>query len=188
MLRKYPKHIKLECLKYAACIFIGLFSSTAFAENHSTNRSTYTSIKHKDCANISSEEDGQLYQVRCPAHAGYDLDVIGADVRYGLDITWKQKVVRHQPIMPFHVGDKVEWRYRISQGAPEFYALIYRLYTAQFDGQDFLPRENDKQDLVVVRLNQEKSCIIGIITQGKQMNTEARQRADDLSAPCLKTD
>ena len=41
------------------------------------------------------------------------------------------------------------------------------------------------QELIVTRLNKEKSCIIGIIPQGKNMNEQARELADHKNAACM---
>ena len=148
----------------------------------------YTSLKEEDCQTLNMVEN--LYQANCPSKANYLLHTFSRDLRSGVDLIYNNNKVSYQPIPPFHVGETVEWRYEKVGNAQKYHALIYRIYTAQIDPLDgdsfYLPREQDKQQLVVIRLNKEKSCLLGVIEPSKNMNTEARKLADNKSARCIK--
>ena len=150
--------------------------------------SEYTSLKEEDCQTLNMVEN--LYQANCPSKANYLLHTFSRALRSGVDLIYHNRKVSYQPILPFHVGATVEWRYGKVGNAKKYHALIYRVYTAQMDALDsdsfYLPREQHKQQLIVIRLNKEKSCLLGVIEPSKNMNTEARKLADNKSARCIK--
>lgn len=150
--------------------------------------SEYTSLKEQDCQFFSTEEDS--YQTNCPSKANYLLHTFSRDLRSGVDLIYNQHNVSFQPIPSFHVGETAEWRYDKIGNQKKYHALIYRLYTIQIDpldGDDFyLPRDQDKQQLIVIRLNKENSCLLGVIEPSKNMNTAARKLADNKSAKCIE--
>ena len=150
--------------------------------------SDYTSLKEEDCQILSMVEN--LYQANCPSKQNYLLHTFSRDLRSGVDLIYHNRKVSYQPILPFHVGATVEWRYEKVGDAKKHHALIYRVYMAQMDPLDsdsfYLPREQDKQQLIVIRLNKEKLCLLGVIEPSKNMNTEARKLADNKSARCIK--
>ena len=165
--------------------WVTLLATTAALANISSN---YTSLKEEDCQALSMVEN--LYQANCPSKQNYLLHTFSRDLRSGVDLIYNNHKVSYQPIPPFHVGETVEWRYEKVGNAKKYHALIYRIYTAQIDPLDgdsfYLPREQDKQQLIVIRLNKEKSCLLGVIEPSKNMNTEARKLADNKSARCIK--
>ena len=148
----------------------------------------YTSLKEEDCQTLNMVEN--LYQANCPSKQNYLLHTFSRDLRSGVDLIYHNRKVSYQPILPFHVGATVEWRYEKVGNAKKYHALIYRVYTAQMDPLDsdsfYLQREQDKQQLIVIRLNKEKLCLLGVIEPSKNMNTEARKLADNKSARCIK--
>ena len=166
---------------------ITLLASTVNAATSKFNFS-YTSLKEEDCQTSLYDED--FYQADCPSKDNYSLQVFGRDLRYGASLIYGSHEVNYEPIPPFHVGHTAEWRYEKIGDSKKYHALIYRIYTAQNDPLEgdafFLPRDQDKQQLIVIRLNKEQSCLLGVIEQDRNMNQEARKLADNKSARCSK--
>lgn len=168
-------------------LLVGLLSVSAGAES----RSIYTSVESKDCLVIDSsqwykEPEIDFYRAECPSYGGYRVEVSGGDVRYNVKLRYGDTLFRLMALSTFHdLGSKkVEWRYVIealqdAQKQVRFTALIYRL---SFQAQD----DTDREALVVVRLNQEKTCVIGVVEQTKDMNGLARSIADDPTRACVK--
>ncbi len=150
--------------------------------------SDYTSLKEEDCRTLNTDED--IYQANCSSKHNYLLQAVGRDLRLGVNLIYNHHKVSYQPLPSFHVGETAEWRYDKIGNQKKYHALIYRLYTIQIDpldGDDFyLPRDQDKQQLIVIRLNKENSCLLGVIEPSKNMNTAARKLADNKSAKCIE--
>lgn len=147
--------------------------------------SVYTSLQPKDCETM----DSPFYQAKCPAKAGYDLQVYAGDLRSGIELIYNNKKIDYVPDnnLPYELGKVAEWRYKKINNKRKYYALIYRLSVAQLNpkGDGFLAQSKDKQRLIVIRLDKEKSCLLGIIKQSKNMNQKARNLADNESATCI---
>ncbi|NRD69534.1 hypothetical protein HQR03_03155 [Psychrobacter okhotskensis] len=162
--------------------------ATATATATTKMSSDYTSLKEEDCRTLNTDQD--IYQADCPSKHNYLLQAVGRDLRLGVNLIYNHHKVSYQPLPSFRVGETVEWRYEKVGNLKKYHALIYRIYTAQIDPLDgdafYLSREQDKQQLVVIRLNKEKSCLLGVIEPSKNMNREARKLADNKLAECIK--
>lgn len=154
--------------------------------------SVYTSVEPQDCVTINGSEllaepEIDFYEGECAAFGGYRVYISGGDIRYSLDLSYQGQSIDTIKLASFHdMGSaKIEWRYeRKGDGFDntlEYTALIYRLnYTTYTENGE----PTDKDMLVVVRLDQQNSCVIGTIEQQANMNEKARQLADNKSASC----
>ncbi|MEM7646350.1 MAG: hypothetical protein AAF203_05530 [Pseudomonadota bacterium] len=159
---------------------------------HPELESKYTSVKPADCFAANSSElelepEIDFYEGTCPAFGGYVVEISGGDIRYSLSLHYGKKKIDLPRPGAFHDmgSDVIEWRFNRhnSNGHGPFHpnALIYRLNVA--DDLTEGPKNIDR--LIVVRLNKEKSCVIGDLSKVKDMNKKARAIADDFSSPCL---
>ena len=147
-------------------------------------KSIYTSIA-ADCIEVSSSNQNapiDFYEAQCKAFGGYGLKIEGGDLRYHPTLTYAGVELEIGGSYAFHdvASDKIEWLYqrevdREGLGKVKWQGLIYRLNIASQDGIG-----KDKSVLFAVRLNQEKSCLLGTAAT----NQEARNLVYDLSAPC----
>lgn len=171
-------------------LLIGCVTLLATATATATTKmsSDYTSLKEEDCRTLNTDQD--IYQADCPSKHNYLLQAVGRDLRFGVNLIYNHHKVSYQPLPSFHVGETVEWRYEQVGNSKKYHALIYRIYTIQIDPLDgdafYLPRDQDKQQLVVIRLDKEKSCLLGVIEPSKNMNTVARKLADNKLAECIE--
>jgi hypothetical protein len=149
--------------------------------------SVYTSIRPADCM-APLEETAAPYAARdlgvqqCPAPNGLRLLVVASDANTWIDlagpgVTWsgERPIVYESPIGNFPSVDasqSVEWR---RDGRDQPTALIFRV-TAQ--DRDTL--QTNRSILYVVRLQPDRTCVIGRAAT----NEEARTLADS-SNPCL---
>jgi len=155
--------------------------------------SLYTGVSEADCMPYGPHEgepEIDSYTAECPALGGYRLLVDGGDLRYHPVVIYGERAVE-PTIFAFHDlgAEVVEWRYRLSEEAPEPYALIYRIAYQRPQGEDFVTRDM----LVVVALRGEESCLLGAVTpeglpDGLTMNEAAREMADRPFASCLEED
>lgn len=162
-----------------------LLSVSALAGTKTETKSVYTDMK-KDCIVVSSATDKapiDFYDSECKAYAGFVLKESGGDLRYGPELSFNGKQIDLQRPGHFHNlgSEKIEWVYDISRdeegsGELKFKALIYRLSVANED-----PDKKDSSVLYVVRLDGEKSCVIGTA----KTNEAARDLANDKSAKCV---
>ena len=172
----------------SSLLIIGCATLLATTAATAKSNSDYTSLKEEDCRTLNTDED--MYQADCPSKQNYLLHTYSRDLRSGVDLIYHKHEVSYLPIPSFHVGKTAEWRYEKIGNSKNYYALIYRIYTIQIDPLDgdnfYLPRDQDKQQLVVIRLNKKQSCLLGVIETSKNMNTEARKLADNRSAKCIE--
>ena len=172
----------------SALMTIGCATLLATTVATANNSSEYTSLREEDCPTINIDEN--IYQANCPSKDNYLLHAVGRDLRFGVDLTYNKRNISYQPMPPFHFGETAEWRYEKTDNSKKYHSLIYRIYTAQIDPLDgdafYLSRKQDKQQLVVIRLNKEKSCLLGVIERSKNMNTVARKLADNKLAECIE--
>lgn len=179
----------MKSLAYLA--LLTLLSNVALANI----ASKYTSLKVSDCTTMAAhyllpeeEQEVDFYQVACPALGGYKVGIEGGDLRYSLVLSFLGTNIPQPSLLQFHnVGETAEWRYIAGFAAPVvdepvYTALIYRLNYA-----DYLPNGDvvDKSKLVVVRLAEEQSCVVGIVEEQADMNDVARAIADDSRVSCL---
>lgn len=147
-------------------------------------RSLYTSLEKCDVIESSEQEaepEIDYFTAECPGREGYRIFHIGGDSRSWIVIKSGEEtvidlyndVMRNQPgAFPFVSGEVAEWRYR----GESLIALIFRIA-----GSD-LETDKLKSELIVVRFDAKKACMIGIATS----NEEAREIADSSKA-CLST-
>jgi hypothetical protein len=91
--------------------------------------------------------------------------------------------------MQFHdAGELAEWRYVRGAVSPNVNELVYTSLIYRLNYSDYASNGDivNKSKMVVVRLNKEKSCVIGILDNESQMNEKARVMADNGSMPCLQ--
>lgn len=166
-----------------------LLSANAYA----VPGSTYTSIVTSDCVVVASSEletepEIDYLTAECPALGGYRLMVSGGDIRYSLDLSYEGVEIPMVKLPSFHdlPSAKIEWRYNRERigvvGNVTYTALIYRLNRQVYTDNSV---DENKDMLVVVRLNKEKSCVIGVVDQQKDMNKKAVRIADDSNAKCI---
>jgi hypothetical protein len=158
------------------------FSTLAFAKT----TSVYTDMK-QDCIVVSSATDQapiDFYSSECKAFGGFKLQEEGSDLRYHPSLSFNQKEIDLQIPYSFHEmgSNKMEWVYDLTQdkegsGVLTFKALIFRINSdVESDNGD----SKSVSTLHVVRLNGEKSCIIGLVST----NEEARALANKTDAAC----
>jgi hypothetical protein len=157
-----------------------LLSVSAFAET----KSVYTDMK-TDCIVVSSATDKapiDFFESECKSYGGYSLKENGGDLRYGPELSFNGTQIDLQRPGHFHNlgSEKIEWVYDLARdeegsGKLNFKALIYRLSVANED-----PDLKDSSVLYVVRLDKQKSCIIGTA----KTNEAARELANNKTAKC----
>lgn len=127
--------------------------------------SVYTDLS-KDCVTISSATDKapiDFFNSECKSFGGFSLFIEGGDLRYGPLLKYNGVEIDLKRPGAFHDtgSTKVEWVYTLEQDAEglgqlNWKGLIYRLNVASFE-------EEGKNDSILysVRLDGEKSCLIG---------------------------
>lgn len=163
-----------------------LMSTVSFADVRVD--SVYTSL-FDGCAVINSSDFDEEFEIdyvtkECAGLAGYRPTIEGGDLRYSLSLTYGDTVVFDgQLTTAFNdTGEKAEWRYEVKDRAEITYtALIYRINYQTYVNE--APAETTA--LVVVRLNAENTCVVGVVPAANDMNATARAIADDKSAPCI---
>ena len=129
--------------------------------------SDYTTLEK---CHIINDEHATTSQ--CPSFANYqivrtDYDFSQLAVTYG----------EHQiSATGCDFGKKAEWRYHMVGNKKQYHGLIFRKLDAC--------GTNNASELVVVRLDKQNSCILDVLPADKDVNTKARQLADDLNAKC----
>lgn len=147
-------------------------------------KSTYTDIQ-KDYVVISEATDQasiDFHEAECRSFGGYQLCIEGGDLRYGPKHVFNGVQINLQRPGNFHDpgSDKIEWLYRHTidadgVGSIEWAGLIYRL--------SVVDAENGTGTSVLysVRLDREKSCVIGT----SQTDEEAQSLIYHSKADCL---
>ena len=148
-------------------------------------KSDYTSIDYRDkkCRLIEKTEHAVVRS--CPAFAGYqiertDWDWAQLSVLYGKN-NYAVSYLGHD------LGSKAEWRYRQINNKKVYHGLIFRVLNLPMDTDTgiFMNNVPKIERLVVVRLNKEKSCILGVLPTSNDMNEKARALADNPQAECV---
>ena len=177
-------HLRQQTILMPALLLAMLSMHTLSWAADSGYRSVYTSLK--ECRIIESSEqeaDAEIdyFSMECPGREGYRIFHDGEDARSWLVIKRGEAtvidlyddVMRNEPgAFPFVSGEVAEWRYK----GESLIALIFRIA-----GSD-LETDKLKSELMVVRLDGKKSCVIGTSTS----NEKAREIADNNKA-CLST-
>jgi hypothetical protein len=147
------------------------------------NTSVYTSIAKADCRTIEDSElekqpEIDFYTGHCRGKGGYTVVISGGDLRYSLSLLVSGRVVELTRLGRFHdLGStKVEWRGPTNSNI--ITNLIYRLNVSNQDGKD-------SSYLYVVRLDGVRSCVIGVVPPGPNMNLRAREIADAELSTCV---
>lgn len=182
-------------MKFIVLLWVSsaLFGTRAYAQVGA--QSVYTSLKAQDCITVesdsfSTEEEWMIdfYKGVCPSYGGYILGVSGGDLRYSVFLSYHGVEIALPSFYQFHdAGEVAEWRYtlkRTGEFSNELHlsALIYRIYYDDYDSES--DSDEGASALIVVRLNKEKSCVLGQIPKQKDMNVLARKLADDPNAKC----
>ena len=143
--------------------FSFLFMSFSFAPDWHW-KSAYTDIQN-DCIVISEASDQapiDFYEAECRSYGGYQLYIEGGDLRYGPKLVYNGARIDLKRPGNFHDpgSDKIEWVYRHTldaegSGSIEWTGLIYRLSVVDSENG------TDSSVLYAVRLDGEKSCVVG---------------------------
>lgn len=128
------------------------------------------------------ENDTHLFDCQSPSPK-YDVLLMSNDLRTSLMLKHDALELMYSPSAPHYVGDVLEWRYRIHNGKKHHHALIYRLYV-----NETLHQHRYRSYLVVIRLQGDASCYLGVISPKSSMNDTARTLADDPNATCQAPD
>lgn len=167
-------------------ILVSLFMFAAQA--HAKLESTYTSIRTNclmhDSASMRAEPEIDFLVEECQGLGGYQVMIIGSDLRYPLSLVYNDKKIELTQIPGFHdIGsDKIEWLYeRVTQKdsilkTVNYKALIHRMNYEMYN-EKTLDMEQTSA-LIVTKLDKDKTCPVGIIKKSARMNEEARELAE----------
>ena len=128
------------------------------------------------------ENSTQVFDCQSPS-SKYDVLLMSNDLRTSLMLKHDALELMYSPSAPHYVGDVLEWRYRVHNGKKHHHALIYRLYV-----NETLHQHQYRSYLVVIRLQGNASCYLGVISPKARMNDKARTLADDSNATCQAVD
>lgn len=174
-------------MKIISCILlvgmVMMSGSLALAQSQAYSDYTTIDFDDKQCRTI--EDDNPIIK-RCPSFVGYEVIIGIGDAGSQLFIGYGEHGI-YAPSMPLgsSLGKKAEWRYRMVGNKRQYHGLIFR--TFKMRDEDYINSNFDApriEELVVVRLNKEKTCILDILPVGKDVNKKARQLADDMNAIC----
>lgn len=163
-------------------------TSEANLHEKAEHYSTYTDTVN--CEYIP-QHPAMVYSERCQSlDSNYQIWKQNYEVQTWLNIRYQSYHLNHQAtLLPMTVGEKVEWRYFLKENQPHYYALIYRIYVYDDYETETLLKPAKSSYLIVVKLNQEKSCIVAKINGNqKDANQKARLIADrslNHQTPCL---
>jgi hypothetical protein len=156
-------------------------SSTATAGEKPVSK--FTSTAQKSAIRFHREKDDPSdFRGVYRGFAGYDLEFLGGDERSWINIKFGKAIADlREATMDFGAGigffphkanDVVEWRGIEKNGSFIPYAVIYRIVGLTENGQ------RDKTRLVVIKLDQARSRIIGH-ADGENAQAEAERIADE---------
>jgi len=148
-----------------AVIFV-LLISVSFAFAGEKPISKYTSTAQKSAIKFHREKDDPSeFDGLFRGFGGYDLVFLGGDERSWINIKFGKSVVDLREatmdlgagmgFFPHKANDTVEWRGTETDGRFVPYAVIYRIVGVDENGK------RGKTRLVVIKLNKERSRIIG---------------------------
>lgn len=177
--------------KSLCCLFLGLLGFNTNAKTTDIQQMSEQNL-HERAGHYSAYTDtvnceyipqhpAMVYSERCQSlDKNYQIWKQNYEVQTWLNIRYQSYHLNHQAtLLPMTVGEKVEWRYILKDNQPHYYALIYRIYVYDDYETDTLLKPAKSSYLVVVKLNQEKSCIVAKINANqKNANRKARLIAD----------
>lgn len=188
--------MKSPNLNIAAYVIFLLSSTTGFAVGNgdigsgsngmlkTTLTSVYTDIQ-KECVTISAATEKapiDFFESDCKAFGGYRLQIRGSDLRYHPVLSFGDKEIEIETTYHFHDtgSSKVEWVYKLETdeeglGNIHWVGLIFRLTEATDSDSG-----KDVSVLYVVRLDKEKTCLVG----KTQSNQKAREMAYNSKPDC----
>lgn len=145
--------------------------------------SKFTSTAQKNAIKFHREKDDPSdFRGLFRGFGGYDLVFLGGDERSWINIKFGNDVVDLREatmdlgagigFFPHKADDTVEWRGIEQNGRFAPYAVIYRIVGLTENGQ------RDKTRLVVIKLDKQRSRIIGH-ADGENANAEAERIADE---------
>ena len=148
--------------------------------------SKFTSTAEKKATKFHREKDDPSdFRGVYRGFGGYDLEFLGGDERSWINIKIGKAVVDLRDatmnlgagigFFPHKANDTVEWRGTEQNGKFAPYAVIYRIVGLTENGQ------RDKTRLVVIKLDKERSRIIGHV-DGENAQAEAERIADTAAA------
>lgn len=152
-------------------------------------QSVYTSIAARDCATVSTNEEGARSTQRCKGVGGYGLLVEDADARTSVTVVapgGKKHDLKYWQVVTTafsSIGGKAEWRVR-RQGARDVpVALIVRLNASDNAERPDKPTSY----LVVAKITPQQVCVTDRIDPAADANEQARRAADTAaSRPCVE--
>jgi hypothetical protein len=184
-------HQILSLSAVIAAVALASLSALAASPTNAEERvSVYTSVNVKNClviggSSLESKPEIDWLDAECQAFAGYRVFVRGGDLRYSLSLQFNGAEIELPIFTMFHdLGSElIEWRGTRNRETNTFVfdTLIYRMSLADAD-----PSQKDAKELLVVRLNGEKSCLVGSVDarKSKDANDLARQIADSSANTC----
>jgi hypothetical protein len=143
--------------------------------------SVYTRLTDCKLIESSSEEAGYALE-ECPGREDYRIFIESGEARSWLaikkgkqprvDFQHEVNIIANPGFFPVVSGEVAEWRY---QGKIPI-ALIFRVSGTKeiYKDNNSTPMYKEKSKLLVIRLKNEKMCLIGTTTS----NVEAREIAD----------
>lgn len=149
-------------------------------------RSEYSSLAVADCTLQKRDAESGSTVYRCPGMDGFTLQMHDSDARMSLDVVAGDG--KPQPLTFWslangafsNLGPKAEWRYAPEAASPQALVVRYEAY-----------EQPEKPDLttsylLVVKLAQSGSCLIGQVPPSPAQNEQARALADVAAErPCL---
>ena len=149
-------------------------------------RSEYSSLAAADCTLQKRDAESGSTVYRCPGMDGFTLQMHDSDARMSLDVVAGDG--KPQPLTFWslangafsNLGPKAEWRYAPEAASPQARVVRYEAY-----------EQPEKPDLttsylLVVKLAQSGSCLIGQVPPSPAQNEQARALADVAAErPCL---
>ncbi len=154
--------------------------------------SAYTSLVDQSCvvydsADLHKDPEIDFLTQECSGLGGYQVMITGGDLRYPLSLVYNGTEITLTRIYSFHqvASSKIEWLYeRSTDGRVQYKALIHRIgYDAGTNSA------KDTEILIVTKLDKEKTCPVAVISPSKNMNAQARAKAEQVdSLKCLDPD
>ncbi|AXA84041.1 hypothetical protein DCD74_04415 [Lysobacter oculi] len=149
-------------------------------------RSEYSSLAAADCTLQKRDAESGSTVYRCPGMDSFTLQMHDSDARMSLDVVAGDG--KPQPLTFWslangafsNLGPKAEWRYAPEAVSPQALVVRYEAY-----------EQPEKPDLttsylLVVKLAQSGSCLIGQVPPSPAQNEQARALADVAAErPCL---
>ncbi len=154
-----------------------LTSLNVFAGVKTERGSVYTDMKN-ECVVVSTATDQapiDFYHAECKAFGGYRLTLTGGDLRYHPALYFGSTELNIPTPPSFHepASDKVEWVYEHTIDQEGFGQLVWKALIYRLNVVDENNPEQNIEKLFVVRLDGEKSCLLGTA----QTNEKARELA-----------